>query len=234
MEGHRPRSLAGARRPLGPWLLLGLAAAVAVIGCGGVGFIGTTASSFLRHVRESDDPNVRYAAITRLADPGSYSDESQRVEAARELSARLQSGHESVAARAAICRTLGALGRPEAREAVRKAVLDESPLVRTQACRALGHVGNAQDATLLARIMATDLNRDSRVAAIEALATLGTTDPRIALTLVEGMRNPDPAIRAASYESLKQLTGQDLGLDAEPWEQQARRRLEQAGEAPPR
>ncbi|WP_169981376.1 HEAT repeat domain-containing protein [Tautonia rosea] len=194
-------------------------------GCGGVGFLGTTASSFLRHVRESDNPNVRYAAFTKLADPGCYSDENQKTEAVRELVAALEGGNESVATQAAICRTLGALDRPEALTVLRKTALAEDPIVRTEACRALGKLGTIEDATLLARVMTTDVSRDCRVAAIEALGDLAPADPRIGLTLVEGMRNPDPAIRAASYQTLKLITGQDLGFEISQWEELAQARL---------
>ncbi|WP_233578208.1 HEAT repeat domain-containing protein [Tautonia sociabilis] len=194
-------------------------------GCAGVGFIGTTASSFLRHIRESEDPNVRYAAITKLSNPNCYDDESQKAEAVGLLVAALEGGEESVATQAAICRTLGALDRPEALTALRKAALAEDPIVRAEACRALGAIGTAEDATILARVMTADTSRDCRVAAIEALGDLEEVDPRIGLTLVEGMRNPDPAIRAASYQALKDVTGEDFGFEIDRWEELARSRL---------
>ena len=222
MEGRSPLDPGPSRRRVGP-LVFCLAAMLA--GCGGVGFIGTTSRSFLRHLRESDDPNVRYAAITKLANPGCYDDESQKVEAARELSSKIIDGHESVAARAAICRTLGVLGLPESRTALRKGVVDEDPIVRAQACRSLGAIGEEQDATILSRVMTADTSRDCRVAAIDALGALKPADPRIGLPLVEGMKNPDPAIRAASYAALQQISGTDLGLDVEPWEEMVTARL---------
>ena len=206
------------RGPAVPTLLLAFAASLAADGCGGVGYIGTTASSFLRHARESDDPNVRYAAFAKLADEGSYSDEEQKVEAARQMVAALESGRESIATQAVICRTLGELGRPEALATVRKAALDDEQIIRVEACRALGKLGNAEDVATLARIMTTDLSRDCRIAAIESLAELNPDDARIGVSLVQGMRNPDPAIRAASYAALREITGEDLGLDVEPWE----------------
>jgi HEAT repeat protein len=222
MEGRCPRLIGSARLPIALCLVL------TVAGCGGVGFVGTTASSFLRHIRESEDPNVRYAAFTKLANPSCYDDESQKAEAVAALVEALESGRESVATRAAICRTLGSLERPEGLTALRKAALDEDPIVRTEACRALGKVGTAEDGTILARVMATDISRDCRVAAIEAMGELEQVDPRIALTLVEGMRNPDPSIRASSYEALKSITGEDLGFEVDQWEQLARSRLDES------
>ena len=148
------------------------------------------------------------------------------------LVAALEGGNESVATQAAICRTLGSLDRPAALTALRKAALADDPIVRTEACRALGRIGKPEDETMLARVMTTDVSRDCRVAAIEALGELEHVDPRIGLTLVEGMRNPDPAIRAASYQALTDVTGEDLGFEVDRWDELARSRLA-AAPAPP-
>ncbi len=195
---------------------LTLVAALAAGGCGG--FLGTTSTSFLGNIRDSDDPNVRYLAYEKLAAPGCYDDDEQKVEAARVLAEKLASGTEPLASRAVICRTLGAIGRPEAAPALREAVDDEDPLIRAEACRALGKVGSAaDDCTLLARVMAADTQADCRVAAIEALGTLKAGDPRIRILLVDGMEHADPAIRLASYEAIRSITGTDLGPDAKSW-----------------
>ncbi len=193
-------------------------------GCG-VGFIGTTASSFLHRIRDSDDPNVRYLAYTKLADPNCYSNESEKDEAAGVLIEALNGKEQSLALRAAACRTLGELGRPAARVALIKASRDPEPLLRAEACRALGKVGTTEDATVLALMMTTDLSRDCRVAAIEALGELKPVDARIDLKLVEGMQSPDPAIRTASYGALRSITDEDLGIDFRPWQELAQGRM---------
>ncbi len=196
-------------------------------GCGGVGYLGTTASSFLRHARESDDPNVRYAAINRLANPAVYTSKTQKREVAEYLAAALTDPNESPATKATICRTLGLIGLPESATPLRSAALESDPLVRVQACRALGLIGDPQDATLLARIMATDIDRGCRIAAIEALESIRPTDPRIAVALVSAMKNPDPAVRTAAYQCLITLNnGEDLGPNVEPWQRLANSRLE--------
>lgn len=210
------------RRALGFMALV--SCAFATTGCG-VGFIGTTATSFLHRIRDSEDPNVRYAAYTKLADPNCYTDDAQKDEAAVVLAEALHGKEQSIALRAAICRTLGELGRPSAREALVKAARDGEPLIRAEACRALGRVGGDEDATVLALVMTTDQSRDCRVAAIEALGAMKPDDARIDLKLVEGMQNPDPAIRTACYGALQGITGQDLGLDYQPWQKLADSRL---------
>lgn len=216
------------RRAL-PALAAGLALATATAaGCST--YVGTTASSFLHRVRDDPDPNVRYLAYARLARPNCYDNEAQKAEAVRTLVAKLEEGKEPVATRAVILQTLGALRDPAARGAVLKAVNDPEPVIRVQACRALGTVGRGEDATVLARVMTTDTLEDCRIAAIEALGALKPDDPRIARVLVAAMRHDDPATRLAALNALRKLTGRDAGVDAEAW---ARLLPGEAGDKPP-
>ncbi len=188
-------------------------------GAGCSGFSGTTAASFLRKIEESPDPNARYEAYDKLARPNCYDSEEQKVKAARVLIAKLEDGKEPVATRAVICKTLGELRARNAREALLKATSDAEGVVRVQACLALGKVGLPQDATVLARVMTVDVLEDCRIAAIEGLGELKSTDPRILEVLVSGMEHDDPAIRLASVKALRATTGKDMGLESAPWRQ---------------
>lgn len=197
------------------WVLAALAFA-APIGCL-TPYLGTTASSFMRQVRTSRDPNIRYLAYGKLASWNCYENDAQRAEAAQLLIKKFNSGQEPVAARAVICRTLGELRAPAARPLLLKAVNDPEGVVRAEACRALGKVGRSEDATVLARIMNVDTLEDCRIAAIEALGELKSNDVRINVMLVEGMEHDDPAIRLASLRALRSITGKDLGTKPGPW-----------------
>jgi len=177
----------------------------------------------------SPDPNVRYASYEALGRLGDAAPAATRFEAVRLLASRLTNGGEPAASRAALCRALGQLGveppgssspevrSPVARKAILKALDDPSPLVREQACRALGRVGQPEDAIRLAQIMNVDRIGECRLAAIEALGVLRIRDPRVLSLLVEGMEHEDPAIRLASVQSLRSIAGQDLGLNAADW-----------------
>ena len=180
-------------------------------------YVGTTASSFLRRVRDDPDPNVRYLAYAKLAKPNCYDNEAQKAEAAQTLIAKLAEGKEPVATRAVILQTLGELRNPASREVVLKSVNDPEPAIRVQACRALGKVGRTEDATVLARVMTTDTLEDCRIAAIDALSVLKPNDPRIARVLVSAMQHDDPATRLASLNALRSISGTDAGLDAASW-----------------
>ncbi len=213
MHGERPSPR--------PWalsaMILVVVAGPGCVGNKGFQFRGTTAASFLRQVNESRDPNVRYAAYDSLGSLRSYDDEHQKAEAAKVLVEKLRSGKEPTATRAVICRTLGVLRRPEAREAILSATNDEDPLVRAEACRSLGRVGRSEDATILTRVMTVDTAGECRVAAVESLGDLKSPDPRITEFLVTGMEQDDPAIRVASLNALRAVTGKDLGVDAIAW-----------------
>lgn len=216
MQSARP-----APRPL-VFTLAALAVGAAGVGLPGcASFPGTTAASFLKRIEERD-PNVRYKAYANLASPRCYDDDRQKIKAVETLVAKLEEDKEPLATRAVICRTLGSLGRPEARDAVLKAVNDEDTMIRAEACRALGKVGRPEDATILARVMTVDVQPDCRVAAVEALGHLKSTDGRIIAYLASAMEADDPAIRLASHNSLVSTVGKDFGIRAEDWKDYVR------------
>lgn len=195
---------------------LALLAAAAQCGCK-TPYIGTTAASFMSRVRQSRDPNIRYVAYGKLASSGCYENDEQKAEAVKLMIKKYESGQEPVASRAVICRTLGELHAPSARPLLLQAVNDPEGVVRAEACRALGKIGRSEDATILARVMNVDTLEDCRIAAIEALGGLKSSDPRINVMLVEGMEHEDPAIRLASLRSLRLITGKDFGPEPAPW-----------------
>ena len=181
-------------------------------------YIGTTSSSFLRKVREEEDPNLRYLAYAKLANPNCYETTAQKEQAVHTLISSLEKRNEPVASRAVILQTLGALRDPAAREVVLKATNDPEAIIRVQACRALGKVGKTEDATVLARVMTADTLEDCRIAAIEALGELKPNDPRIHRVLVAGMQHDDPATRLAALTTLRKISGKDFGTEALAWQ----------------
>jgi len=194
-------------------------------------YVGTTAKSFLRHVRTNPDPNVRYLAYSKLSSPEAYDTTEQKQEAVRTLIDNFENGKEPVASRAIICRTLGELRDPQARDLLVKAVSSSEAVIKIEACRALGKVGRTEDATVLAQVMTLDNLEDARIAAIEGLAELKTADPRIYRMLVDAMEQEDPAIRLASLNALRKLTRKDQGTEVAAWRRYLKPILE-AGASP--
>lgn len=212
MEDTFPVRLRFARAAMVPIVVFSITGAQ---GCSN--FAGTTAASFLRRIQDDPDPNVRYVAYSKLAKPNCYDSPEQKARAVKVLVAKLDEGKEPVATRAVIIQTLGELGDPAAHDVILRSTSDPEPVLRVQACRALGKVGRPEDSTVLTRVMATDTLEDCRIAAIEAIGNLKSTDPRISRVLVRAMHHDDPATRLASLNALRKITGRDLGVDAEAW-----------------
>ena len=198
--------------------------ALAVAGC--TTWVGTTAKSFLGHVRNDPDPNMRYIAYSKLGDLRAYDSVEEKAEAVRILIDKFEKGHEPIATKAMICRTLGQLRDPRAHDLLVKAVNSPDAVIKIESCRALGKVGRPDDATILAQVMTLDNLEDARIAAIEGLAELKTTDPRIYQLLVENMDHDDPAIRLASLNALRKLTGKDHGTNPADWRRELKPVLE--------
>jgi HEAT repeat protein len=185
---------------------------------------GTTARSFLNHTRDPD-PNVRYQAYANLARVNAYDNQAQRTEAVELLTKRLQTKQESLAARAVICRTLGSLHEPGARPALIAAINDPEPLIREEACRALGKVGIEEDAVLLNKIAGVDQYLDCRVAALDGLADLKPQDTRVLQSLVMAMEDESPAIRLGAVIALQKCSGKDFGVETGPWKKYVEERM---------
>ena len=200
--------------------------ALAVAGC--TTWVGTTAKSFLAHVRKDPDPNMRYLAYSKLADPRAYDSAEEKDEAVRILIDKFEKGHEPIASKATICRTLGELRDPRAHDLLVKAVSSPEAVIKIESCRALGKVGRSEDATILAQVMTLDNLEDARIAAIEGLAEIKTKDPRIYQLLVENMDHDDPAIRLASLNALRKLTGKDHGTNPADWRRELKPILDAA------
>lgn len=226
MDDRTFRSFAKRRAAAGLAVIL----ALGVAGC--APYVGTTARSFLGHIQKNPDPNIRYIAYSKLGGRDVFDSDEQKREAVETLIEKYQDGGEPVAIRAMICRTLGELGDPRAREVLLKAVHHQEAVIKIEACRALGKVGLPEDATVLAQIMTLDLLEDARIAAVEGLADLKSHDPRIYRVLLDAMEHDDPAIRLASLNTLRALTGKDLGTEAEAWQRELEPMLEQSPLSP--
>ena len=207
-------SIRGATRSI---TAIGVALLFLTWGGGCTPYLGTTSTSFLRHARDNPDPNLRYLAYSKLGSPNLYDDDRERSIAVDFLIKRYQEGHEPIAIRAMIIRSLGNLRDPRARELVLKAAGESEAILRIEGCRALGKVGRPEDATTLVRVMSTDNLEDCRIAAIESLGILKTKDSRILIMMVNAMEHEDPAIRLESLNSLRLITGADHGVVAADW-----------------
>ena len=150
--------------------------------------------------------------------PNCYDNEEQKARAPKVLSEKLKQGREPDATRAVICRTLGMIGIPRPAMAILAAT--NARTTRSSGPRRVGRsagwAGPRTRPSWPGSMTARRLG-ECRVAAIESLGDLKPNDKRITQFLVAGMEHDEPAIRVASWNALKSITGKDLGVEANEW-----------------
>ncbi|MBI3465083.1 MAG: HEAT repeat domain-containing protein [Planctomycetes bacterium] len=145
----------------------------------------------LSAIRASSDPSVRRDAFEFLGEPRHYSgNDASRDEITEILKLALTS----------------------------EAANDKDPAVRVTVCRVLGQAGATQATPQLDDLLMADSSLDVRLAAADALGNLPSR--QAALALLEGIDDPDVALRFRCRESLKKLTGSDHSTDLAGWRQE--------------
>ena len=103
-------------------------------------------------------------------------------------------------ARASATQVLGLIGDTQTLRALLKPLGDADPYVRDKAAWALGRIGNAGALPDLVKAFREDTSLDVRTTAADAIGRLASragVEP-----LVEGLKDPQPRLRAASAEAL--------------------------------
>ncbi|GEM_PF-2672272 len=171
-------------------------------------------------IRESLDPARRREAFEYLGKPShTRGDAALRADVCDILALALKADPDPHT-RVIIVQALGEIGGADQAPALVAAMGDAEPAVRIAVCRVLGKL-KAQDATAnLDSLFLTDPELDARLAAAEALGQL--PGQQAALALVGGLNDPDVAVRFRCRESLKQMLGQDHGVDLNAWRDEIR------------
>ncbi len=134
-------------------------------------------------------------------------------------------------ARAEAALALMRIGDPKIAESVKPLLDDASAKVRIAAMDAVGASGKAGEKVL--SLVAKNLDHSDwqvRSAATDSLAGIGSplaVDPLIARMTVEAGR-----VRRDTYDALKRITRDDLGLNPENWAKWWRKQKERAGGVP--
>lgn len=113
--------------------------------------------------------------------------------------------------RQALIETAFAFDTPLAKKTPIAGLQDDDPHVRRICCRLLERSPTADSVPALAAVAKQDSDFDVRLAAVRALGASDTPSTRNALLVA--LEDNDPAMQLVGVESMKRLTGRDLGGD---------------------
>jgi len=207
------------------WAMLTLGVAV---GCLASGCHSLPLPSFL--AAESDQvpgvipPAERVAQIRQLGKEAASADAQRQQQIATQLAETIRDEDDPMI-RTEIVRALAEIDSPVAERVLRAATQDPAPEVRIAACEVWGKRGGSTAVSVLGEVLGGDLDIDVRLAAARALGE--TADPGAVAVLGRVLDDTDPALQYRAVQSLRELTGKDLGNDVRRWQQYVR------GELPP-
>jgi HEAT repeat protein len=119
--------------------------------------------------------------------------------------------------RAELIRALAVCRTQTAQEILQTALADADSDVRVAACRAWGRRGGPDSVAALSQILNSDTDMDVRLAAARGLGETG--DAAAVAALANALDDDDPAMQYSAVQSLRSVTGRDLGNDVDQWKQ---------------
>lgn len=167
-------------------------------------------------------PAERVAQIRQLALQAANADPQEQQRVAAQLAEAIRNEDDPMI-RMEIVRAMGTVDAPLADRVLRAAVEDPSPEVRITAAEVWGRCGGKDAVEVLGQLLGSDLDIDVRLAAVRALGQIA--EPSAVAVLGRVLDDPDPALQYRAVQSLKELTGKDLGNDVGRWQQYVRGEL---------
>ncbi len=202
--------------PITPRALQAIGAAVilaSTAGCAGWlpwGSGETTEKQIARYGYTADQ---RIAALTKEAQEASEAGSTAEIRFSQGLIQTLLEEHDP-RVRCSILEIAADFDTPAANAICEGGLRDPDPRVRMTACDVCGMRGK-EAIPLLASCMETDEEIDVRLRAVRALGETGN-DAAIAVLAI-ALEDPDPAVQYRAVDSLRQVSGRDLGNDVNAW-----------------
>jgi hypothetical protein len=165
-------------------------------------------------------PAMRMASIREFGPRGREADAAEQDRICEQLAQQIRSEPDPIVRRA-IQETIGEFNTPLASAVILAGLNDDDRDVRVTCCRLLAKRNDPAAVGPLSQIVATDADLDVRLAAVDALGEMKT--PAAIQGLAAALKDRDPALQFAGVQSMKKVSGEDLGNDVEAWRQYAAR-----------
>jgi len=159
-------------------------------------------------------PAERVEMLREMGKKAGWAKPEEQERIATELAAAFQDEPDPLI-RLEIVRAIGRCRTPAADSVLDAALNDSEPDVRMVACRAWGDRGGPEAAAKLSEMLRSDVDLDVRLTAAQALGE--TADPNAVAALGEALEDRDPAMQYQAVQSLRNVTGEDLGSDVNQW-----------------
>ena len=159
-------------------------------------------------------PSQRVDELADLARTARKKSPEQQEQTAAQLAEQIR-GELDPLVRRQIIRTLAEYESPRAESVLVAALEDPEPMVRIEACNALGRRGGAEASRKLIETLGADTDKDVQLAALRQLGNAG--DIYAVKAVGQALEDPDPALQHAAVVSLRKLTDQEFGDDVNAW-----------------
>jgi HEAT repeat protein len=159
-------------------------------------------------------PEKRIDSLRELADEAEDKSPDEIQRTAWDLSQQLQS-EQDPRIRSEILRTLANYPTDISDAMLRGGLKDAEARVRIVCCDAWARRGGDEAVIALAGIAQGDPDKDVRHAAIRALGEC--RGQQAIAALAPALEDTDPAMQYLAVQSLKEVTGRDLGNDVDAW-----------------
>jgi len=159
-------------------------------------------------------PAERIAVLRKMGKKAAWAKPEEQERISSELAGAFQDEPDPLI-RLEIVRAIGQYRTPAAASVLDAALNDSEPDVRMVACRAWGDRGGSEAAAKLSAALRSDVDVDVRLTAAQALGE--TADRNAVAALGEALEDRDPAMQYQAVQSLRNVTGEDLGNDVNQW-----------------
>lgn len=190
-------------------LLSAAALAVSALGCTSWPFAEKERTSIIT-------PGMRMAAVREFGPRAEKADAVEQQRLCEQLALHIQTEPDPLV-RQEIQNTVAKFSTPLALKMLLAGLQDDDLNVRLTCCYRLGERDDASAIGPLRTAVETDHELDVRLAAIDALGKIHSTESVAALGVA--LADRDPAVQYASVQALKSASGQDLGNDVAVWQQ---------------